>query len=236
MIAIIGRGNVASHLFTAIKEKMPVCLVNPHTLEDLPANPEIILISVTDSAINEVVEKLPDTSAIIAHTAGSVKMEAVKGKSPHYGVFYPLQTFTKNVKLDYSQIPVFIEASSPIASAKLKDLARCFSTHVHEADSETRKKLHLASVFACNFTNALADIADSLLKENGLDFSTLSPLLQQTVEKLQNLPPHEAQTGPAVRGDFKIINNHLSMLDNHPELQQIYSMLSDYILKKHKAL
>ena len=229
MIAIIGRGNVASHLFNALKDKTNVCLVNPHTLEGFPMDPEIILISVSDNAIGEVLDKLPETSAIVAHTAGSIPMDILKDKTEKYGVFYPLQTFTKDTPLDYSEIPVFIEGSSPEIESKLRNLAALFSQNIHVASSEVRKNLHLASVFACNFTNALAGVSENILQDSGLSFKVLLPLMKQTLAKLENLSPKEAQTGPAVRGDTNVINAHLQMLESNPALQQLYLTLSHLI-------
>ena len=229
MIAIIGRGNVATHLFKAFKNKTEVCLVNPHTLEDLPKNPDIILISVSDKAVGEVVAKLPKTEAIVAHTAGSVPLEVIASKFKNAGVFYPLQTFTKDVNLDYSEIPVFVEGNSCLVTDKLKQTAALFTDKIFEADSEKRKNLHLASVFACNFSNALVGIADDLLKSAALDYKVLLPLLNQTMWKLTSLSPKQSQTGPAVRGDRNVINAHLEMLENKPDLKNIYSLLSNTI-------
>lgn len=229
MIAIIGNGNVGSHLYLALKGKTQVKLINPHTLEGLPENPEVIIICVTDDTIREVAKKLPPSTAIIAHTSGSVPLSALDFLDNPTGVFYPLQTFTKGVKLDYSEIPVFIEGSNENTANELKKIASLFSLDVREADSEARRQLHLASVFACNFTNALAGIAKDLLHESGTDFSALFPLMKQTVNKLAFKSPKEAQTGPAARGDFKVIEKHLEMLNRRPDLQEIYSSLSKII-------
>ena len=234
MIAIIGRGNVALHLYKALKGKTDVALVNPHTMEGFPENTDITLISVSDNAIEEVSKKIPPSDAVIAHTAGSVPMEILSGQNKDYGVFYPLQTFTKDVDLNYKEIPVFIEGSSTEVTEKLKKTASLFSEDVREADSETRKKLHLASVFANNFTNALAGVSQDILKDTDITFSALIPLMKQTVNKLGFLSPREAQTGPAARGDSKVINSHLEMLRDKPELQEIYSKMSNLISQKNE--
>lgn len=229
MIAIVGRGNVATHLFEALSNKTEVCMVNPRTLDSLPLDADIILISVSDNAISEIAKKIPQSDAIIAHTSGSIPLEALDTSHNRTGVFYPLQTFTKGVSLDYREIPFFIEGSSPEVIKKLKNLGSLISNNVNMADSEQRKKLHLASVFACNFTNALAGISKQILEEAGIDFSTLIPLMKQTVNKLENLTPEKAQTGPAVRGDSIVIDTHLKMLENQPEFQKIYSLLTQFI-------
>ncbi|MCH5235208.1 MAG: DUF2520 domain-containing protein [Muribaculaceae bacterium] len=234
MIAIIGNGNVASHLHTALKDKTEVVLVNSRTLEGLPENPDIVLISVSDNAIEEVAQRLPKTDAIVAHTSGSTPMTILK--EDKIGVFYPLQTFTKGVELNYSEIPVFIEGSSPTVVEKLKELAQLFSNDVREADSESRRKLHLASVFACNFTNALAGISEEILKDSGIDFSVILPLMRQTLNKLGKLSPKEAQTGPAVRGDTVVMDKHLDMLESKPEFQHIYKQFSKIIKDRNNGL
>ena len=233
MVAIVGRGNVASHLFIALKDKVNVCLVNPHSLEGLPEKPEFILLAVSDNAIEEIVKKLPSSDSIIAHTSGSISIDSLKEKGKNYGVFYPLQTFTKGIELDYSEIPVFIEGSNSLTISKLKKLASLFTNDIREADSEARRKLHLASVFACNFTNALAGVGKDLLEGTNIDFSALLPLMKQTVNKLQYLSPSEAQTGPAVRGDSIVMQKHLRMLQSNPLLQDIYNIFSTLILNNH---
>ena len=232
MIAIIGRGNVASHLYKALNEKTEVCMVDPHTLEGLPENPEIILLSVSDNAIESVAKRLPETNAIIAHTAGSIPMSVLAGNAKNHGVFYPLQTFTKNQELNYKDIPVFIEGSDEEVIKKLKKIAVLFSEDVREADTITRKKLHLASVFACNFTNALACMAKDLLADSNIDFSVLLPLMHQTIKKLEYISPEAAQTGPAVRNDTKVIESHLQSLADDDTLHTIYSVMSEYIKEK----
>lgn len=232
MVAMIGSGNVAYHLSRALNGKTEVRMVNPRTLEGLPGKPDIILIAVTDTAIREVAEKLKGTEALVAHTSGSIGLEALNGISSHIGVFYPLQTFTKGIDPDYSEIPILIEGSDPETSEKLKSLAHLFTARIEDADSEKRRKLHLAAVFACNFTNALAGISRDILAESGIDFSLLLPLMKQTVKKLEILTPKEAQTGPAVRGDRQVIESHLAMLESKPEAKEIYAKISHLISSK----
>ena len=235
MINIIGTGNVASHLYEAFRSKSDVKIINPHTLADLDPDCDLILICVKDNVIPEVAQKLRlhrDVNAIVVHTAGSVPMETLKDTSLKIGVFYPLQTFSKGIVLDYSRIPVFIEASSEDVAIKLEEFASLFSEQVKRADSKDRAILHLASVFACNFTNAMAGIAHDILRESGLDYKVILPLMKQTVDKLLSLSPEEAQTGPASRGDSEVIQAHLKMLENRPEIKDIYSTLSGIITAK----
>lgn len=234
-IAIIGRGNVAGHLAEALAGKADAVVVNPHTLEELPDDADIILISVNDDAIREVALKCVVTlgnhaNTLIAHTSGSVGIEVLNGCSDKTGVFYPLQTFSRNVPLEYHEIPFFIEGSDTEASDRLADLARMISGHVYEADSDKRRRLHIAAVFACNFSNYLVSVADTLLQEQDMDYRVLLPLLKETVRKLEKVSPADAQTGPAARGDRKVITKHLQALSPHPDFRQIYSLLSESII------
>lgn len=230
-ISIIGRGNVASHLYKALREKADTTIVNPRTLANLPDKSDIILISVSDDAISQIVNQLPHTNAIVAHTSGSVPMSDLSCLGSHIGVLYPLQTFTKDVDLNYSEIPVFIEGSSPDVLSSLKIIASLFSDDVREASSEERKKLHLASVFTCNFTNCLAGIGEKILEGSNISFSVMLPILRQTVKKLERMSAKQAQTGPAKRGDQKVMKSHLEMLSSEPELKKLYNLMSELIIK-----
>ena len=232
MIAVIGGGNVATHLFNALKDKTDVCMVNPRTLEGLPENPEVIIISVSDKAISEVARRLPHSDAIVVHTAGSVPMQIFEGITDRFGVLYPLQTFTKNLDLNYKEIPVFVEGCNREVTEKVSDVAALFSENVNLADSKQRERLHLASVFACNFTNALAGMAQDILTDSPFSLKDLLPLMQQTIDKLNILSPTLAQTGPAVRHDLPVMEKQLESLRDFPELQQIYSLISSYIMEK----
>lgn len=233
-VAIIGSGNVATHLCAALNGKVKLHQVNPRSLEGLPQHADIAIISVKDSAIEEVASRIAGDYNVVCHTSGSVPMSVLAGRGNMQGVFYPLQTFTKGVSLDYSEIPFFIEGSSPEAVDLLSRLARKISNNVVEADSASRKVLHLASVFACNFSNCLVGIADDLLKDNGMDYRVLLPLLRQTVAKLDSLSPSEAQTGPAARLDFPVMKSHVEMLRDKGlgNLAEIYEDLSAEIIKK----
>lgn len=233
-ISIIGTGNVASHLYKAFSKNtqngIDVRIINSRSLEGLPPISDLILISVKDDVIHETAQNLKGRGKVIAHTSGSVDMNVLKGCSDHIGVFYPLQTFSKGKELNYSEIPFFIEGNDPETIKLLEEYARCISDHVKPADSETRKILHIAAVFSCNFSNHLVTIADKLLREKGMDYKILLPLLKETVRKLEELPPDEAQTGPAVRKDLKILSSHEQMLSCQPDLAKIYRQLSDSIM------
>lgn len=232
-INIIGRGNVATHLVKAFGSKEEVCQVNPHNLEGFDKKADVTIISVSDNAIRNVAESLPPTSGIIAHTSGSTPIDVLECRKEKTGVFYPLQTFTKGVELDYSEIPFLIEAKDTDTEKTLLDLAAKISNNVRIADSEMRKALHVASVFACNFANHLWAISEKLLNDNGLEFDIIRPLLKETLRKTEHLSPFDAQTGPAVRRDSKTIDTHLSLLENDRELMNIYQTLTSSIISSH---
>lgn len=235
-ISIIGTGNVATHLFKALSQHaiLPpdssIRIINSRTLNNLPDHSDLILISVKDDAIGSVAQRVTGKADMIAHTSGSVSIDILRDCAKHYGVFYPLQTFSKNSELNYLEIPFFIEGNDAETIDNLKTIAQSISPKVFEADSSKRKRLHIAAVFACNFSNHLVAIADDLLQEDGMDYKVLLPLLKETVRKLDTLPPKDAQTGPAVRNDQKVISSHEDMLADHPDRLAIYRLLSSSIL------
>ncbi len=231
-ISILGRGNAGTHLALALEGKADVTVVNPHCPEDVADDTDICLVSVKDDAVKDVVTHLRGFRGIIAHTSGSVPMEVLDGVNERHGVFYPLQTFSKNVSLDYSEIPVFTEADTPETEAILSELAELMGCRHFHADSGRRKRLHIASVFACNFTNHLYAIANDLLMADGMDITVLFPLIRETVRKLTDTAdPAANQTGPAARGDTGIIRRHLEMLKDNPGYAEIYMMLSEDIMR-----
>lgn len=237
-IDIIGRGNVASHLKKAFASKSDVNIVNPHTLSDLREDSDLYLISVKDDAIPIVAKKLKarvSKDSIVAHTSGTTPLSALNGVCRNTGVFYPLQTFSKDVELKYSEIPIFIEGNSKRVEKLLKDSASLISKRVSMADSGKRRDLHIASVFCCNFTNHLWTLADEYLTKHGLDFKTLLPLIMETTRKASVSGPASSQTGPAVRHDQGILDAHCRRLEEEmePELQDIYSLLSLSIMSHH---
>lgn len=232
-IDIIGRGNVATHLAKAFEGKAETRLINPHTLSGINRNADLILISVVDSAIRDVLEALSkdkEVNSIVAHTSGSTGMDVFKGLPlKEYGVFYPLQTFSKKKSLNYADIPFFIEGSTIDAAKMLKEYAGMISKRVIYADSNKRKRLHIAAVLACNFVNHLWALSDKYLADEQLDFKDLLPLIEETVEKVKTMPPHLSQTGPAIRGDEGIIKDHIHRLKDYPRIKEIYSILSNSI-------
>ena len=206
------------------------------SLENLPAS-DIYLTMLTDDAL---VQLAPDIvrgreQALFLHTAGSVDMDVWKAAGAvRYGVMYAMQTFTKGVQVDWQQVPVFIEGSSPKELESVRELALDLSASVTPLSSKGRKKLHIAAVFACNFANHMYAISEQLLNEEGVPFSVMLPLVRETARKVEGISPLKAQTGPAVRGDRKVIGEHLELLKEHPELADIYRLVSIDINKELK--
>ncbi len=254
-VAVVGRGNVAWHLGQALRAAgIQAIEINPHRPESVPADADFILIAVADAAIAEVASRLPAApGAIVAHTSGSVPLEALAEVSPSSalpgggfsrqkgkrwegtGVLYPLQTLTKGKPLDYSALPLLTEGDSEGTLRRLDTLASMISRRVSHADSSARARLHLAAVFACNFTNLMCGIAYDLLEEARLDPTLLWPLVEETVAKLLVLTPREAQTGPAARGDTTVMRRQSDALSPTPSLQAIYNLLSAQILTRRQS-
>ena len=246
-VSIIGSGNVATHLAKALKSaNVQVLNIWSHNFENaqLLANKvdakavteisqivedtDIVLISVKDDAIDQVASQLKDFKGLIAHTSGSVALDALAGNE-NYGVFYPLQTFSKQKELDFSNVPLCLEANKDANLNHLKKLAAMLSKNIYEVDSEQRKTLHLAAVFACNFPNYLYGVAQQLLAQHQLDFDIIKPLITETANKIQTALPNEVQTGPAIRNDEQTLQKHEGMLQEHPEWLNIYQLLSKQI-------
>lgn len=230
-IDIIGRGNVATHLYNALSNVSDVMIVDPHRPNCSRVDCNLCIICVSDNVIEKIASQLADHNAIIVHTSGSIPMSVLAREKAGYGVFYPLQTFTKGTELNYSEIPFFIEASDAQTRDVLRNVASLITNKLYDADSEARKRLHLASVFACNYVNHMFYIADEILRESSFDLSVLIPLINQTVEKVTKITPYNAQTGPARRGDSEVTDKHINMLSDKPDLANIYSSLANSIRK-----
>lgn len=250
---MIGAGNVATHLAPVFCSSGAgeVVQVYSHTLEnaealarqipgatatdsvaDIRRDADIYVISIKDDAIATLVASLEPNNALWLHTSGSVGMEALVPLSARHGVFYPLQTFSKDVELDMERVPIFIEGADDRVEEEIREFATRIFSSVYHADSETRKKMHISAVFACNFTNYLWTVAERLLAADGLPFSVLQPLLEETLRKALANSPASSQTGPAARGDRKIIDAHLALLDGR--YKELYAMLSDEIMRERR--
>lgn len=247
-VSIIGTGNVATHLATALysagvavyqlfgrnqprlhslAQKVNAIPVSS-LLEMDTENVDVVIVSVKDDSIEEVANLLPKSNAIFAHTSGTVSMDALKTHQ-NRGVFYPLQTFSKNKEIDLLEVPFCIEGSDKNTKLVLLNLANILSNDVRFVDSEMRKSLHIAAVFASNFSNHLLAISDKILKQSGQDLSILKPLVTETISKAFSNNPVHSQTGPAVRDDQKVIQNHLAQLENEPLQKEIYALISKSI-------
>lgn len=203
------------------------------SLNDINTSADIYLYAVTDTALPEVADAMPPCEGLHLHTSGTIPMGVFSGRQHRYGVLYPLQSFSKEAHIYWEEVPFFIEANDAATLQRVHEVAQRLSTSVYNADSETRRTLHLAGVLTNNFTNALYAMAAELLEEKGLPFQVLLPLMQQSIEKLKKLTPHEAQTGPALRGDTKVTEAHEAMLASHPRWQTIYRLLTEEIRETH---
>ncbi len=231
-IALIGRGRVATNLLPALqKAGHEVVSVNSRTLEELPKEADVYIISVKDSALQEVINKATRNheGQLFVHTAGSMAMDIFKGQATHYGVFYPMQTFSKERLVDFNTISLFLDTNDVASLARLKLFAATLTPPVYELDSAGRKHLHLAAVFACNFVNHCYALSAEVLEARGLPFSVMLPLVDETARKVHELAPKDAQTGPAVRGDQNVMQMQAAMLAEKPVVKQIYELLSNDI-------
>lgn len=192
------------------------------------AGADVYVFSVKDSALEDLVARIAPRvgEALCLHTAGSMPMDVFRGQAVRYGVFYPMQTFSKSCPVDFRRIPVFVEACNGETYAQVEGLAHTVSDKVYGADTEKRRMLHLAAVFACNFANHCYALSDLLLQEAGIPFEVMLPLIDETARKVHHLSPAKAQTGPAVRYDRNVIGRQMAMLDGNPEMQVLYDRMS----------
>ena len=247
-IVIIGSGNVAYHLAKAFTQnnievsqifgrnevelnKISEELNIPYSTKEL-ADADLYLISVSDSAVEQVSDLIKTEKALVAHTSGSLPIETLNGDY-RKASFYPLQTFSKTKNLDYSKIPFFIETENQIDEKSLFELASIISENVETSDYEKRKYIHLTAVFACNFVNHLFARAKEISDSQDLDFNYFIPLIDETVEKIHHLEPKSAQTGPAVRGDERVLKLHEVLITNE-EHRKIYNTMNESIQKMYQ--
>lgn len=192
-------------------------------------NAEVYLIAVSDDAIDDVTNDLRLPGKVVAHTAAAVPKEVLKRVTEHYGVFYPLQTLRKEMTA-VPDMPIFFDGSDEVAKRKLETLARSIAReNVAEAGDDARLKLHVAAVFVSNFTNHLYKLAEDYCRKEGLDFRQLQPLIEETALRLKTTTPSAAQTGPALRQDKETIQKHLELLKDHPQLKNVYLLLTESI-------
>jgi len=254
-ISFIGSGNLAWHLAPAldnigyvVKEVYSPNARNAKELTgrlyqaevkatlDFSTSPSrIFIIAVPDDAIKSVAQDiiLPD-DAILLHTSGSQPLSILGyAATPHIGVFYPLQTFTKTKKIDFKSIPIFVESETPETEGVCLKMASKISSAVYKISSQERKALHVAAVFASNFANHMLTVSKDLLEQNDLSFDLLKPLISETLNKSLAIGPDKAQTGPAKRGDFEILDKHVEFLQHDESLATIYKLISQHIIERH---
>ena len=249
-VVIIGSGNVATSLAHGLMARSEVVQIYsrqlPHAqvladaigcplatddLMTLVPDADAYIIAVRDDVIADVVAAVPDNGALWLHTSGSKGIDLFKGHRAHYGVLWPMQSFSREVVVALDDVHFFAEASDKKTLEHLMALGHMISHHVIEADSDKRRRLHVASVFSCNFANHMWTLADEVLGDAGLPFDALLPLIRTTVDKLNNLSPAKSQTGPAIRHDTQVLDSHLAMLDG--DKREIYRLLSDSIMNRN---
>lgn len=249
-MVIIGSGNVATSLAHGLSARCEVVQIYsrqlPHAqaladaincplaTDDLLAlvpDADAYIVAVRDDVIADVVAAVPDNGALWLHTSGSKVIDLFKGHRAHYGVLWPMQSFSREVVVALDDVHFFAEASDKKTLEHLMALGHMISHHVIEADSDKRRRLHVASVFSCNFANHMWTLADEVLGDAGLPFDALLPLIRTTVDKLNNLSPAKSQTGPAIRHDTQVLDSHLAMLDG--DKREIYRLLSDSIMNRN---
>lgn len=252
-IFIFGSGNVATifarklyeegHIISGVYSKNMenatslAARVNSHgfnKIEDISINADMVIISVSDHAIEGLVNELGKIPLPVFHTAGSVSIETIKNLSSLYGVIYPLQSLRKNMER-IPEIPLFVDGNNDESLELAKNIAGAIGEKVYEADDEKRKKLHLAAVFSSNFTNYLYTISKKYTEASGLPFESLIPLIEETAHRIKNYDPETMQTGPAIRGDMNIIEKHLQLLDSYPDWKEIYQDLSARIYREFNS-
>lgn len=204
-------------------------------LSQIKSDTDLIILAVNDDALESVIEQIQVKNKLIVHTSGSTPISVFEGKGfNQYGIFYPVQSFSKNETESLEPIPICVEGNNQNTEDLLYSLASSVSTKVYAMDSEKRKALHVAAVFANNFTNHMFHIADDLLKQNNISFEVIRPLLEKTAGKLKTETPLNAQTGPAVRNDRRVIDNHLEYLKNQEDYREIYEKVTANIFKTQK--
>lgn len=252
-IALIGAGRVAScmgprlrqagHTVTGVysrtlanAEQLAKVVGAPafDTLESVP-EADVYLVMLSDDALLQLAPAIVKgrEKSLFMHTAGSVPMDLWKeAGAKRYGVLYAMQTFSKGADIDWPEVPVFVEGCNPDELRIVTSLASDLSGKVTELSSEGRKKLHVAAVFTCNFSNHMYAIAQKLLASEGVPFSVMLPLVRETARKVETMSPEDAQTGPAIRGDRKVMDQHLELLKEYPEFAELYRLISTDINKK----
>jgi predicted short-subunit dehydrogenase-like oxidoreductase (DUF2520 family) len=252
-ITMIGSGNVSTHLAAALKNAghRIIQVFSPNighasllayhvgaeatdNINSINAETDLFIIATKDDVIAGIAKQLAVHQRLIVHTSGATSLEVIGEVTNNAGVFYPLQTFSKEKELDFRSVPLCIEGVSEAITKNLIELGQTISNNIYRVDSAQRKILHLSAVFACNFPNYLYYVAQSLLAKHELDFNLLKPLIMETAEKVQEQFPVAVQTGPAVRNDVQTMAAHEQLLDGDVFLQNLYRLLSEGVMKMEK--
>lgn len=251
-IVILGSGNLATHITLAFY-KAGVSIIQVYSrneehakelankvearftskIDEIAKESDLYIFALSDSALATVLQSREWNNAFLVHTSGSIPASIFETFTSQYGVLYPFQTFTKGVSVQMEEVPFFIESNGLLTLNKLEYLVKKISVKINTTNSEVRLKLHLAGVFANNFTNHMLTIASGILKDANIPVEHINPLIEETVRKALEVGPFLAQTGPASRGNIDIVNKHLKLLEAHPDWQKIYTFVSDSISKIH---
>ena len=245
-IILIGSGNVSTHLGLSlvqqgynIKQVWSKHLINADILakklnststDNLNniKHADLYIVSVKDDVLKSLIKELKVNN--IVHTSGSIGLEVFENKVENYGVFYPLQTFNKTLSLELSQTPICIESNNEAFKDKLISLGDSLTEKVITINSEQRKQLHIAAVFACNFVNHMLAISEKILKKSNTEFKLLIPIINETIKKINTNKPSKVQTGPAQRKDITVIQDHINNLSDK-QTKKIYQIISESIIK-----
>lgn len=254
-IVMIGAGNLATHLAKALfgaghdivqvfsrteesaNELSKTVGASPTTdLNQITTQAEAYIFALKDSVLANVIPVVCKgrEKALMIHTAGSMPLSAFQGMALHYGVLYPMMTFSKQFEIDFQQVPCFIEGNDDYSVKMVQDLARSVSPKVYSLSSQKRQDLHLSAVWACNFANHCFDVASNILSKQNIPFEVLLPLIDETTRKIHTISPHQAQTGPAIRYDENVIRSHAALLKDNPLLKDLYERMSLSINKFSK--
>jgi predicted short-subunit dehydrogenase-like oxidoreductase (DUF2520 family) len=246
-IVFIGAGNVATHLAISLSKKYTIRQVFSRSEQAASLLAESVdsrwtnntgaveyssdayFLCLPDDQLAPVLDRMKFKDQLLIHTSGSIPMDLLKGYSSNFGVLYPVQTFSKTRPVDLEQVPICIEANSIENEGALMELAINLSRNIQMLDSDKRVIIHIAAVIASNFTNHMYARAEGIMDANKLDFELLKPLILETAQKVMEMSPGKAQTGPARRNDQKIIQEHINSLQDSPELQKLYSFVSKSI-------
>lgn len=254
-VSIIGAGKVANSLAHALEnkniaigeiysrrldqaQKLSKAIAGASAVDSLDfssSKSTIFLMAVKDDAISEIARQIHiPKGRYIAHTSGTVSMHDLSDVGDHFGIFYPLQTFSSDQSVDFSEIPLLIDGNNQKTTDMLMRIGNSISQNVSIASEHDRQQLHVAAVFASNFTNRMLAASEEILKDTNLALDVLKPLVKQTIDNVFEQGPDQALTGPAVRNDQSTINKHLDMLKGYPQWKEIYKQLTEQIINKSK--